>query len=464
LNSITPEQARCRQSTARRHLTVAFVMSVVVVLVAIYGLTGGFVPTNSVLSSASLNQPISPDAMVVDASTRHIFVATAALYTSSPSMRNLPRSRLNIFDTRTGALQRVRAFGTGLAVLALDERAGRVFLADGSVTRRNGGTMYALDATTGDARRSVPISMAPTAIGMDPLTNRLFVAGEGARVCTQKRCSAHPPVVQIFDAQALHLLRTTPIGPFPQRVIVDAGSGRIFVTGAQGVDILDATTGLAIAAVPNVLDILAIDQRTHRVFAMDARGRVRMFNDMDGRPLGMVRFRGMPPFGEGNPAATDDVTGNVLILDSGRRTLGGPLVRPGGVGIVDGTDGHIVRTIRLGRIGTSPSAIVVDPAGQHAFIADMFANTVIILDMRQGRVQRAIPVGSAPKYLALDGRTGHLAVEEIGAPSFNSKQPDAWAWIPPALRSVLPFVPHQRPSAPTMLPSASVTVLDPIHH
>lgn len=236
------------------------------------------------------------------------------------------------------------------------------------------------------------------------------------------------------------------------------------MTGAQGVDILDATTGRAIAVVPNVLDILAIDQRTHRVFAMDARGRVRMLDDMDGRPLGMVRFRGMPPFSEGNPAATDDVTGNVLILDSGRRMLGGPLVRPGGVGIVDGADGHIVRTIRLGRIGTSPSAIVVDPAGQHAFIADMFANTVSVLDTRQWRVQRVIPVGSAPEYLALDGRTGHLAVEEVGAPSFNSKQPDAWGWIPPALRSALPFILHQRTSTPTMLPSAGVTVLDPVHH
>lgn len=425
MNPIPPEHVRCRRSTARRRFIVAFV--VFVVLVALYGLAGGFAPTNSVLLNASLNQPISPDAMVVDTATSRIFIATAGLYVSSPGTRGPPRSRLNIFDTRTGALRRVRAFGTGLAVLALDERAGRVFLADGSVTRLDGGTVYALDATTGDARRSAPIHMAPIAIGMDPRTNRLFVAGEGARVCTQAGCSARPPVVQVFDARALRLLRTTPIGPSPQRVIVDAGSGRIFVTGAQGADILDATTGRAIAVVPNVLDILTIDQHTHRVFAMDARGHVRMLNDLDGRSLGMVRFRGMPPFSEGNPAATDDVTGNVLILDSGRRTLGGPLVRPGGVGIVDGADGHIVRTIRLGRIGTSPSAIVVDPAGQHAFIADMFANTVSILDTRQGRVQRAIPVGSAPEYLVLDGRTGHLAVEEVGA---NSKQPDVWAWIP----------------------------------
>lgn len=192
MNSIPLEHVQCRRSTARRRFIVAFV--VCVVLVALYGLAGGFAPPNAVLLNASLNQPISPDAMVVDAATSRIFIATAGLYVSSPGMRGPPRSRLNIFDTRTGALRRVRAFGTGLAVLALDARAGRVFLAGGSVTRLDGGTVYALDATTGDARRSVPIPMAPIAIGVDTRTNRLFVAGEGARVCTQAECAAPPPL------------------------------------------------------------------------------------------------------------------------------------------------------------------------------------------------------------------------------------------------------------------------------
>ncbi len=448
---------RRRGLTRRRQSLVAIAVAFAGFVVVI-GIVGSLTTPDPIVSTTSLNQPIGLNALAVDGTTGRVFIATAGMYVTPPGV---PRSHIDVFDSHSGSLQQVKELGTGLALLTLDQRDGRVFVADGSLAHPDKGEVYAFDAATGAVLRSVSISAIPSAIAADTRRGRIFVASMGMRSCGQGGCVSEPAVVDVLDARTLHILRTTRVGPAPRTVVVDERSGRVFVNGSQGLDILDASTGGVIRSMTGIARVLAVDQRTHRVFVMNYSGRVSMLDDVDGHSLGGVPFRGMPLFGEGSRAAADDLTGNVYILDSGRRTLSGPLVRPGGVAVVDGADGHIIRTISIGRLGTSPSAIVIDPESHRAFIADIFANTVSVLDTQSGRVRSVIPVGLAhfaPQYIALDERTRHVIVESIETP--GAGPPDAWAWIPSRIRAWLPFVPRRPPPPGSALPSTSVTVLD----
>ncbi len=93
-----------------------------------------------------------------------------------------------------------------------------------------------------------------------------------------------------------------------------------------------------------------------------------------------------------------------------------------------------------------------------AFVTDVFANAVSVLDTRRWRVRRVVAAGLAPVDLALDDRANHLVVESIQTP--GAVRSDPWVWIPAPLRDRLPFVPQRRSASPASLPLASVTVLD----
>lgn len=58
----------------------------------------------------------------------------------------------------------------------------------------------------------------------------------------------------------------------------------------------------------------------------------------------------------------------------------------------------------------SPVALAVDERAGHVFVANQVDGTVSVLDARNGRVIRTVPVGTAPVAIAVDARTGRAFV------------------------------------------------------
>jgi DNA-binding beta-propeller fold protein YncE len=114
--------------------------------------------------------------VAVDAQTARVFVANAG------SLDGQGRSRgdgsVSMLDARTGAVLRTLSTVQSPSVLAVDARAGRLFVA----TRgdpSSPGSFLILDARSGALLHAVALGLYPTAVAVDERTERVFVTDVG---------------------------------------------------------------------------------------------------------------------------------------------------------------------------------------------------------------------------------------------------------------------------------------------
>lgn len=386
----------------------------------------------AVSTTIALGQPLGSNAMVIDGRTHRAFIATMTMAAAAP-----PTSRINVLDTRTGALLPPVTVGINLLPLALDERSDHVVVA--TSTLANSGLVRLLDGRSGAILRSAAFSQAPTALAVDGQSERIFVAGGSSGVCTTATCRSNPAMISVLDARTLRVLRVVTLGQVLGSIAVDERRGRVFVPTIDGLVVLDAVDGRVRATLPAEY-VLAIDQQTGHI----------LVGTNDG--LGMVDLRGARFlwFRREVAASTmvDARTGDVLLIP----------VASNAVEVVDGASGRLLRTIRVGDL---PVSVTLDARIGRAFVANHDDHTVSVLDARRWRVLRTIPVGPYPTTVLVDEGAHRAIVENTSAYVSRS---DVWDWAPPQVRRWLPFLPllssHVIPPVPT---SSSVTMLDTSH-
>jgi len=269
-------------------------------------------------------------------------------------------------------------------------------------------------------------------------------------------CHSDPSGVGVFDARTLRLLRTVHIGSSPRHIVVDEPSAQVFVTTFAGVYVLDAASGRVLRILTEFTGVLAVDNRTHRVFMEDGQGTVYVLAARSGRILGKVRGSYLNVGGPSVAAAVDGASGEVAIMDNGLLTAGSIGMRPSTVHVVDGVTGRVLYTVPL---KTPPSALAVDMRTRQVYVTSATDNSMQMLDTRQKKIVRAIAVGPDPISMVVDENARRVLVEAVATPTIT--RPDAWSWLPPAIRSWVPFLPHRRaaPLAP-LLSAGSVSVVD----
>ena len=228
------------------------------------------------------------------------------------------------FNTRTGAL--VHSAGTGTAytqemggpALALDERAGRVVVAnlvDDTVT--------VLDATSGRVRHVIRVGVGrqPDAVALDGRTGRVVVGSTADWTLT------------VLDARTGVRLRTRTlgVGDLPGQLAVDARSGHTFVASSDGRVSTFATPAgrLLRSGAPDLsrpITGLAVDGRARRVLGLvEARPDIVVLNARTGAWVRTVTVGGSPDGIAVDPRAgrafVTDVGGVVHVLGTGRGRL-----------------------------------------------------------------------------------------------------------------------------------------------
>lgn len=267
--------------------------------------TGGLVQT--------ITQLPSPQLIVADAATYRAFV----LYNSSPT--NSAVMSIGVIAVSRGVVVRRVPIAQRVAALAIDERARRVFLLGSS-------TVTTLDAASGSVTN---VAALPTGqyifhgYGLDRRTGRLFVALQGE--APSHGTTPNPPnLLVMLDTRTGKVVRTiSQSGDVSTgSVVVDEPAGVVLslgteTAGARHATVLDAATGAVLSQVmlalplggfvgPTTVDarsgdifgytydgirgirpdhwntsrivsriaypigeVLAINRRTHRVFALE---------------------------------------------------------------------------------------------------------------------------------------------------------------------------------------------------
>jgi len=359
--------------------------------------------------------------LAVDARTKRAFVVTQ----SEPVQGYFPQMLLRVLDTTTGALLYTVALGTasgiGTSTVAVDRRAGRVFVArEDPTSGDSSGVVSVLDARNGAVLRRTTLPRLPTVstsagtllarttMGIDERTGHAFIAIPGANT------------VAVLDTHSGALLRTIGVGMAPGDLAVDAPRGRVVVanSGAATVSILDAASGrvLRTVVVSGVPTALAVDEQTGRAFvtlrgATDRRGALVMGTGhvavLDVRTGRVLRTVAVPA----TPSVVAVAAGTGRVFVAGAVSSG-----DGRVSMLDAVTGRLLHTSMVGAYPDSMAVVahdgsVVVTTWPRPGAAGRLTGVVSVLDARTGRVTRSINGGMgllSPGPLAVDERTGQV--------------------------------------------------------
>lgn len=376
---------------------------------------------------------MSPDNIAIDAPTNRVFVT------------NPGDETMRVLDARPGALLRTVVVGymagEGGQSMVVDTRTDRVFLwASG---------LRVIDARSGAILRTL-INMGDN-LAMDEQAGRVFVADGFAGT------------VKVLDARSGTILRT--LKAAHARVVASAATGHVFVTVGTVLRMFDARTGQLLRTIP-VGTRVGWDQ-TAQTFMAPAAGdpanSMLVLSPMAGSGRLILvdartgRIRRTPVLGSLNDTPLlDRRTGHLFVAGTSSATSG-----DGRVWMIDAHSGALLRTIT---VDPNPSSIVLDERAGRVLVASRGVlhgylptgpGSVSVIDARSGALLRAVPVGVGPGLMGVDERMGRAFVATYGGPAQVS---DPWGWVPRWLRLRLP-VPRPPASSTRMVPG-SVSVLD----
>ncbi len=240
----------------------------------------------------------------------------------------------------------------------------------------------------------------PDAIAVDPVAHRALVANYG------------DGTVSVLDTARPAVLGATTVAASPGVygfvVALSARMGHAFVIdGGYAVNMLDLRTGRLLKVIPfqAAPEFMAVDERTGRLFVSET-------NNFTGRTVAVFdartgAFLRRTTVGKGASAlAVDERAGHVFVVN----------VDANSVSMLNARDGSPLRTIAVGTgpsilkrtRGMLPTTVVVDARTSRAFVANL--GSVSVLDTRSGTVVATTPVGAIPSDEAVDTRTNRVFV------------------------------------------------------
>jgi DNA-binding beta-propeller fold protein YncE len=203
---------------------------------------------------------VDPGVLAVAERAGRVFVVASNMSSGKPGT-------VSVLDARGGRIIRT---GTAVPVpyaVAVDERAGRAF-----VLNANNGGVGVYDGASGrflgtfnDGPNGVP-AIAPFALAVDARRARLFVI-------TGNIFGQNPGTrLSVLDTRSGRLVRIPRVGMYPSGMVVDERLGRTLVSSAGGMSILDDRTGRVLRTIGGLAAELAVDGQHGRLFVATGTG------------------------------------------------------------------------------------------------------------------------------------------------------------------------------------------------
>lgn len=367
------------------------------------GANRGVPPASPLLAAVSVGA--NPVAIALDSSTARAFVLNRGAMNSLDNP--VGPGSVTVLDIRTGAVVGTTQVGVDPNAAAVDERSGRIFVANGgpydASGRRSGpGSLSVLDASSGQVLQTIRVGIAPRAVALDDSSRYIVVVNSGV-----------PPLpgsVTFLDAQGETIVQEVQVGVYPAALAVESRRSRAFVANfvSNTVSVLDLQTGQVVETIrlgpePGTVAKLVVDELTPRLFALSFPPRVNrgpsptngQVQVVDTESLSVIQTVALP-----NPAglALDARAGQVLVSSS--------VGRDGRLSALDVLTGEVVWTAP---VGEGPGAIGVDEEVKSVFVLNPKSASATVLDAESGRLACTVQIGGQPVDIAIDRQT-HRAV------------------------------------------------------
>jgi YVTN family beta-propeller protein len=264
---------------------------------------------------------------------------------------------------------------------------------------------------------TIPVGNWPVRVGVNPLTNRIYVANDTG------------DSVSVIDGPTNTVVTTIPVGDWPRGVAVNMTTNRIYVANQHdnNVSVIDGATdteidtdgnpGNGITRIPVGSGPVGVDVNptTNRIYVANfswGSGSVSVIDgatnteiDTDGNPEnGTTRI----PVGDRPQyVAMNSTTNRIYVANWGSSD----------VSVIDGATNTVVATIP---VGSGPLGVDVNPSRNRVYVAnydsdnvsviDGASNTEIDTDGNPGNGITRISVGSGPQGVAANPVTSRVYV------------------------------------------------------
>jgi YVTN family beta-propeller protein len=236
---------------------------------------------------------------------------------------------------------------------------------------------------------TVTVGLYPQGVGVNPTTNRVYVANDGH-------------TVSVIDGTSNTIVATVPVGRNPYGVGVNSTTNRVYVAnfGARTVSVIDGTSNTVVATV--LLDSnpfgVGVNPTTNRVYiANNSSGTVSVIDGTSNTVVATVPVGGAP-YGVGvNPT-----TNRVYVANSFPDNT---------VSVIDGTSNTVVATVPVGEF---PSGVGVNPTTNRVYVANTSGFSVSVIDGTSNTVVATVPVGSFPYGVGVNS-TNRVYVANSGS-------------------------------------------------
>ena len=243
---------------------------------------------------------------------------------------------------------------------------------------------------------TVPVGDSPVPIGVNPSTNRVYVA------------IPRSDNVSVIDGSTNAVIATIPVGSNPQGVGVNAVTNRVYVANffSGSVSVIDGATDSVVAtiSVGGTPSGVAVNPISNRVYVTNPRCNcLSVIDGATNSVIAAVPLGNTLPVGVGVNPASDRIYVALAGVDR--------------VAVIDGASNAIVATVPVGH---SPQHIGVNPSTNRVYVTNTSSDNVSVIDGVSDAVVATVPVGVIPEGVDVNLLTDHVYVANYGSNSVSS--------------------------------------------
>jgi len=305
---------------------------------------------------------------------------------------NRSDNNISVVDLCDSVETKTISAGPGVNIWAQDKTHQRIY-----VSNENSNSISVLDTESDKLIVTLTVGAGPRDIAVDDVRGFVYVTNSGDDTVSVYQTTDH---LNYNKAVAQDI----PVGDTPHKVVINTGTGKVYVGMAnRDVYILDGTN---LNAAPVVLDItggggnpairrMAFNEINKKVYV------TRAHSDEDDRVtiINGTAVETTVKVGEGAGALNIDDAGNVFTADHDNNTV----TR---ISVVDNS------TVRF-NVGQQPRGIRVNSAGTTVYTSTTNDNTVTVVEVSSGS-RTAVTVGNTPINIILTEELKRLYIANRG--------------------------------------------------
>jgi YVTN family beta-propeller protein len=303
---------------------------------------------------------------------------------------------VSVIDGKTNKVTATIPVGTNPRSIAVNHKTDNVY-----IVNSNANTVSVIDGKTNKVTATIPVGTNPTNIAVNPVTDKAYVP------------NYYNNTVSVIDGKTNVVTATIPIGNKPNGIAVNSVDNIAFVSNYYNntVSVIDGKTNVVTATIPvgNKPSNIAVNPVTDKAYVANLGDNT--ISVIDGKTnkvtatihkiklIHNIISVGKDPAG----IAVNPVTDKAYAANLFDNT----------VSVIDGKTNVMTATIPIGNklkgttaslmiFGSIQNSIAVNPVDNIAFVSNYYNNTVSVIDGKTKVVTATIPVGNKPNNIAVN--------------------------------------------------------------